>query len=417
MMRKMATLSGAAVSCGLMTAAFLVPVASQGSPANAAPQIAAGTVTKLLVFVEENHSLAQMKSGMPYAYGLAKQYGYATNYIATTHPSLPNYIDIAGGKTYGITTNDVPASNKKVDGASVFGQAIAAGKTAKVYADGMTSNCSTGGGDAYAVKHNPWPYFSSEKALCDKFNVPVAKLDADITAGTLPNAGMVVPNLDHDAHDGTLPVADEWFKGWMTKILASPDWKSGHLAVVLTADEDDRKSGNAVLTTVIHPSQKANVVNSGLTHNSLTRLYEDVVGASYLFDAATASSMSSAFGLTMPLKSQPPIPPTDPKCIPVPPKPGPVVSKAPVTGLAVSAQGPTTIVVKWNAIKDAVKYRVRLSTSPSMTNSEYREIEGTSAILDGLKPTTKYYLKIRTIDAAGGNISPYTTTAVESATR
>jgi len=37
-----------------------------------------------------------------------------------------------------------------------------------------------------------------------------------------------------------------------------------------------------------------------LTHYSLTRLYEDVAGASHLNNAASAPSMSTAFGLPMP---------------------------------------------------------------------------------------------------------------------
>jgi len=50
---------------------------------------------------------------------------------------------------------------------------------------------------------------------------------------------------------------------------------------------------------VIHPSQQGNVVTTPLTHYSLTRLYEDVAGAPYLYNAATAPSMSSAFRLPM----------------------------------------------------------------------------------------------------------------------
>ena len=418
MLRKSSVLLGALLACSFLTGAFLLPTSNDTSPAARAeprvaePRVADGVVTKLLVFVEENHSLAQMKAGMPYAYSLAKQYGHATKYTATMHPSLPNYIAMAGGKTYGITTNAAPASNKVVDGASVFGQAIAAGKTAKVYADGMPSNCATSGGTGYAVRHNPWPYFVKERALCQQFDVPVTKLAGDISAGTLPNAGMVIPNVDHDAHDGSLAVADEWFKGYMTKIFAGPDWKSGHLAVVLTADEDDKNSGNVVLTTVIHPSQKAKVVSTLLTHHSMTRLYEDVVGAPYLNAAATAPSMSAAFGL--PIPSQTPEP--DPECTTTAPPVLPV-GKELVTGFGVTAQGPNAIVMKWNAVPNAVKYRIQLSTSPKMTNAEYRRFEGTTAILDGLKAKTTYYLKIRTIDVDGGNISPYTTTPVVSATR
>jgi acid phosphatase len=43
-------------------------------------------VTKVLVFIVENHSLSQMKSQMPYTFGLAQRFGYATNYTAIQHP-------------------------------------------------------------------------------------------------------------------------------------------------------------------------------------------------------------------------------------------------------------------------------------------------------------------------------------------
>lgn len=254
-------------------------------------------VTKLLVFVEENHSLNQMKSDMPYTFGLAQRFGYATRYTAIRHPSLPNYIAIAGGQTYGIANNRGPSANP-VGGRSVFGQAIAAGRTAAIYADGMPGNCSTSdGGSRYVVKHNPWPYFVRERALCQRYDVPVSRLGDAVTKGALPNVGMVIPNLCNDAHDCPLGTADTWFKGWMTKIFNGPDWKSGRLAVVLTADEDDRSQGNTVLTVVIHPSQKARVVTSPLTHYSLTRLFEEVAGTRYLAGAASAPSMASAFRL------------------------------------------------------------------------------------------------------------------------
>jgi hypothetical protein len=276
------------------------PTTSPTTSPTSSPTAPSGSVTKLLVFVEENHSLSQMEAGMPYTFSLAQRYGYATNYTAIRHPSLPNYIAIAGGQTYGIA-DDNPPSSHPLNGSSVFGQAISAGKTAKVYADGMTSNCMASNTGRYAVKHNPWPYFTpqSERQPCSTYDVPETQLAGDITNGTLPNVGMVIPDLCNDAHDCALSVADGWFKTRMEKIFAGPDWKSGHLAVVLTADEDDSSSGNKVLTVVIHPSQNGNVVASALTHYSLTRLYEDVAKTPYLFNAATAPSLSAAFGLPM----------------------------------------------------------------------------------------------------------------------
>ena len=85
----------------------------------------------------------------------------------------------------------------------------------------------------------------------------------------------------------------------MQKVFAGPDWKSGHLAVVLTADEDDHTQGNKVLTVVIHPSQVHHVVGTRLTHYSLTRLYDEVAHLPYLANAATAPSMAEAFGLPL----------------------------------------------------------------------------------------------------------------------
>jgi len=258
-----------------------------------------GAVAKVLVFVAENHSLGQMRSQMPYAFGLAQRFGYATAYTAIRHPSLPNYIAIASGQTHGISNDDSPSANP-VPGESVFGQAVASGKTATVFADGMPHSCATtDGGSGYAVKHNPWTYFIHERGACQKFDVPIGQLDLAIAVGALPDVGMVIPNLCHDAHDCPLGVADAWFEGWMTKVFEGADWKSGHLAVVLTADEDDRSAGNTVLTVVIHPSQKAKVVTTRLTHYSLTRLYEEVAGLPYLAGAATAPSMATAFGLPL----------------------------------------------------------------------------------------------------------------------
>lgn len=273
------------------------------APAQTAPPKPTATapsnaVTKVLVFVMENHSLSEMRSQMPHAAGLADRFGYATHYSAIRHPSLPNYIAIASGQTHGIADDNDPSVNAVPGGASVFGQAIAVGKTAAVFAEGMPHNCdTTSGGNGYAVKHNPWPYFPAERSLCQKFDVPIVQLGGAISQGGLPTVGMVVPNLCDDAHDCSLRTADAWFAGWMTKIFAGPDWASGHLAVILTADENDNSPGNTVLTVVIHPSQTAHVVSSPLNHYSVTRLYEDVASVPYLSDAATAPSMSQAFGL------------------------------------------------------------------------------------------------------------------------
>jgi phosphatidylinositol-3-phosphatase len=260
-------------------------------------------VTKVLTIVEENHSLEQMKAGMPYLYSLAQRFSYANNYVAIRHPSLPNYLAIAGGDTFGVTDDADPASHP-LSGQSVFGQAIAQGRTAGVYAESMPGNCVPSGNTAkgYAVKHNPWPYFVDERALCNAFDTPETGFGVAVSANALPNAGMLIPNQCNDAHDCSLGTADSWLKNRLPNILASADFTSGKLAVVVTADEDDNTSGNKVLTVILHASLDGShkVVSTALTHYSLSRFYSQTTGGSPLRKAAAAPDMAEAFGLTVP---------------------------------------------------------------------------------------------------------------------
>jgi hypothetical protein len=110
---------------------------------------------------------------------------------------------------------------------------------------------------------------------------------------------MVIPNRCHDAHDCDLSVADDWIRTTLTGVFAGPDWRSGRLAVVITADEDDRHSDDRVLTVVVHPSQHGNVVRSPLTHYSLSRLYSEVLHTPPPAEAGRAPSLSKTFGLPL----------------------------------------------------------------------------------------------------------------------
>src|SRR5450759_2614287 len=92
-------LTAVAFLAPLALLAFLLPTLRSSTAKSAVVM----PVTKVLVFVEENHSLNEMKAQMPYTFNLATRYGYASNYKAIGHPSLPNYLAIAGGSTFGVT--------------------------------------------------------------------------------------------------------------------------------------------------------------------------------------------------------------------------------------------------------------------------------------------------------------------------
>jgi phosphatidylinositol-3-phosphatase len=255
-------------------------------------------ISKLLVFVVENHSLDEMRSQMPWTYALAQRYGYATSYRAMTHPSLPNYLAIAGGSTFGVTDDNDPSAHP-LSGPSVFGAALGTGLTARVYADAMPSPCFLTSTGQYAVRHNPWTYFVDERGQCDRFDTSLTRYAGDVRSGSLPDAGLVVPDICHDAHNCSLATADAWLRQEVGLAMSGPDFRSGRLAIVVTADEDDGSQGNTVLTVVVHPSVRGVVTSSPLSQLSLSRLYTEVLGVAPLRDAASAPSMATAFHLPL----------------------------------------------------------------------------------------------------------------------
>ncbi|TIC81327.1 phosphoesterase [Nocardioides sp. GY 10113] len=274
------------------------PSSDESSTPTASATPVVGRVDKLLVFVVENHSMEQMRDQMPWLDGLAQSYGSTTRYRALTHPSLPNYLAIAGGSTFGIT-DDAPPTEHPLSGASVFGRAIATGATATVYAEDMPSACYTADSGEYAVKHNPWAYFADEQETCLTHDVPLAALAGDVKSGQLPAVGMVIPNLCNDAHNCPLAQADTWLSEQVGEVMAGRDWASGRLAIVITADEDETQGAgdNRVLTVVAHPRLKGVEVDARLTHYSLSRAYAEVAGFAPLRKARRATSLLAPFGL------------------------------------------------------------------------------------------------------------------------
>lgn len=262
--------------------------------------------TKVLTIVDENRSASSADVTMPYLSGVGRNYyGRTTAYHAVSHPSLPNYLALAGGSTFGVTDDAGPATHH-VTGASVFDRAIAHGRRAKTYAEGMPGNCSLADSGRYAVRHNPWAYFSdaTSRANCQRNDVPLGTtssgaLRADVDAGTLPQVGLVVPDLCDDGHDCPGATADAWLKLWLPALMSGPDYRQGRLAILITFDEDDYHQGNTVLTTVVSPYSRHTSSGRALTHYSWLQYADALAGSPppALRSAATAVSLRPDFHL------------------------------------------------------------------------------------------------------------------------
>jgi hypothetical protein len=270
-------------------------------PPSASPAPPAHRVSKILVIMEENHSLEDVfPSGMPYLWQLARRYGQAAAWSDIGHPSLPNYLAIFAGSAFGGPQDCYPGPGCSYPGPSVFGQAIAKGKTARAYEESMPTPCDPINSGNYDVNHNPWPYIPGEARLCHSDDVPAGTpargaLVSDVRHGTLPTVGMVTPNLNDDAHNGTLANADAWLRSWMPVLMSGPDWRVGRLAIVVLFDEGE--STDLVPFVIVAPGVSGVVARRQADHYALTRLIDEVAGTAPLRQAAGAPNLAPVFGL------------------------------------------------------------------------------------------------------------------------
>lgn len=254
--------------------------------------------------MEENHDLGEVfPTGMPYLWSMARRYGQATQWHAVTSPSLPNYLAIFAGSAFNDPQDCDPGPGCQYPGPTVFGQALAGGRTARAYEESMPQPCDTSGSGNYDVNHNPWAYFPGEAARCRAGDVPAGTpaggaLATDARHGTLPNVGLLTPNLQHDGHNGTLAQADAYLRAWLPVLMSGPDWRSGRLAIVVVFDEGDVTEH--IPFVLIAPGVSHLVIRGPADHYTLTRLIDQVIGAPPLRRAATASRLAPLPGFATP---------------------------------------------------------------------------------------------------------------------
>ena len=254
----------------------------------------------VFLLLEENHNYSSVigSSSMPYLNSLASKYGLATQYYADTHPSIGNYFMLTAGQV--ITNNDSACGVYTQD--NIVRHLLTAGKTWKAYAESLPSVGYTGCGVyPYAKKHNPLAFFSDVANSSEKNNlVPFTKFSSDLTNNNLPNFSFIVPNLLHDAHDGSLSAADSWLKTNIAPLLASATFqKDGILIIVFdeSLDTDTQHGGGHVAAVVIGPKVLAGHKSTVLyQHQSTLRTLMQALGlSSFPGAASSAPAMTDMF--------------------------------------------------------------------------------------------------------------------------
>lgn len=293
-----------ALGAGLLLASCVPRAASQGhqaaartpspSPVGAAPASpmpepsTAPEPSHVFVIVMENRSYSQV-AGNSYIANLAAQYGVATGYHGVSHPSLPNYLALTSGSTWGIADDGF----HPLPQAGLGAQLTAAGIDWRAYMEGMTNGCFRSP-YPYALKHNPFAYYGS---ACPAQVVPFSQFAGDL-AGNTPRFVWITPDLCHDGHDCSNAVAEGWLAQTVPAILASPAWQDNGVLFITWDEGED--SANSVLTLVIHADPLIHQSSKPYNHYSLLATIEDQLGVARLGQAAQSTPMTDLMATVPP---------------------------------------------------------------------------------------------------------------------
>src|SRR5712691_6343211 len=125
----------------------------------------------VFVIVLENTSY-QLALRQPYIASLARQYAVATNYRAIALPSLPNYLAMTSGSTWGVRDDEF----HRLPATGLGNQLSDAGISWKAYMEGFTGDCFSSP-YPYSIKHNPFAYYGG---ACPANIVPMTDLTTDL---------------------------------------------------------------------------------------------------------------------------------------------------------------------------------------------------------------------------------------------
>jgi hypothetical protein len=296
-MRAAACGAAALVSVGCGAGATTLPAQTIASP----PAHVSTPRPRIAVIVMENREYGDVmrQSDTPFISALARRSAVATRMYGIRHPSLPNYLALTGGSTFGITSDCTSCS---VPGAGLPGQLAAHGVPWRAYIEKLPRICFHGGGSgSYAKKHNPFMYYSGvagNPSLCRNV-VPLRRLRADEASGSLPRFLWITPDLCHDGHSCDNATADRFLAGLVPRLLRSLG-PSGLL--ILTWDEGTsengccRLAGGGHIATILagalaRPGAR---LRTPVDHYSVLQLVEDLMGVPRRRGAACACTPSLA---------------------------------------------------------------------------------------------------------------------------
>ncbi|GFG72964.1 acid phosphatase [Mycobacterium botniense] len=230
------------------------------------------TPAHVVIVVEENRSQSAIigNKSAPYINALAANGAMMTQSFAETHPSEPNYFALFAGSTLGLKDNSCPVNAGAAP--NLASELLAAGYTFIGFAEDLPAvgslACSSG---KYARKHAPWVSFTN---VPRGYSVPFSAFPGPANYASLPTVSFVIPNLDHDMHDGSIAQGDTWLRD---NLSAYAQWaKTNNSLLILTWDEDDNTTRNQIPTIFYGANVKTGAYGQPISHYTVLSTLEQM---------------------------------------------------------------------------------------------------------------------------------------------
>ena len=279
-------------------------------------------VVFLIVFENHNWTGSGGIAGSPEAPYINKTLvpmaAVADNYFNPpgNHPSLPNYLWLEAGQSFGVHADGPPSQFHQPTHAHLSELLHNAGVHWRAYDEAITGNIcpllpegavDPNGSQLYQPRHNPQIYFddmtngeSPSSSYCIAHVRPFTELAGDLASGNLARYNVITPNMCDDGHDscGGNSVAhiDGWLQSKLPVILNSAQYKAGQVTILITTDEAANGDGPLPFLALGRGVKRGYRNQVHYTHSSLLRTLEEIFHVSpMLGDAAKATDLKDLF--------------------------------------------------------------------------------------------------------------------------
>ena len=264
--------AGAGVECGGE------PAPNATRPAGRVPRL-----SRVVILVMENKGCEEVIGSpeAPYLNSLASTYAFASHFYALQRPSLPNYLGLTSGTTFGLTDNCTDCS---FPGRNIVDQLERAHISWKAYMESLPAPCFRGpeAPNQYVKEHNPFMYYpnvASNPRRCRRV-VPFDRLYRDLAARALPRYVWISPNNCHNSHNCSIRDADVFLSRLVPRLLRAVGRRG---VIFVTYDEGNDRSGccggavgGHIATIVAGPAARRGVRSVlEYSHYSILRTIED----------------------------------------------------------------------------------------------------------------------------------------------